>query len=243
MNYTELFNTIKSYCENDFAASSFTASNGTTTVVVPSTEQVDTFIKQAEQRIYNSASPPILKANVIGRLDQGDKYLNLPKDFLAVYSLAVLTNPTAGEDSPQEFLLNKDVSFIRQSYPDPNSEGVPQYYAIFGPNTGPNVPPPNTTYTLVVGPTPDDSYQVELHYFRYPESIVTAGTSWLGNNFDTVLLYGALMEAIVFMKGEQDLVTFYKTRYDEALMMYRQLTDGKERQDSYRSGQPRVPVA
>ena len=243
MNYTELFNTIKSYCENDFAASSFTASNGTATVVVPSTEQVNTFIKQAEQRIYNSGSPPILRHNVYGRLDQGDKYLNLPEDFLAVYSLAVLTDPTAGEDSPQEFLLNKDVSFIRQAYPDPSYEGVPLYYALFGPNTGFNVPKPNTTYTMIVSPTPDDNYQVELHYFRYPESIVAAGTSWLGNNFDTVLLYGALMEAIVFMKGEQDLVTFYKARYDEALMLYKQLTDGKERQDSYRSGQPRMPTA
>lgn len=242
MNYTELFNTIKSYCENDFAASSFTASGGGA-VVVPSSEQVNTFIRQAEQRIYNSGSPPILKHNVYGDLSQGNKYLNLPGDFLAVYSLAVLTDTTAGEDSPQEFLLNKDVSFIRQAYPDPTYEGVPLYYALFGPNVGPNVPLPTTAYTMIVAPTPDENYRVELHYFRYPESIVTAGTSWLGNNFDTVLLYGALMEAIVFMKGEQDLVTFYKARYDEALMMYRQLTDGKERQDSYRSGQPRVPTA
>jgi hypothetical protein len=242
MNYTELFNTIKSYCENDFAASSFTASGGGA-VVVPSTEQVNTFIKQAEQRIYNSGSPPILKHNVYGDLSQGNKYLNLPSDFLAAYSLAVLTDVAAGEDSPQEFLLNKDVSFIRQAYPDPTYEGVPLYYALFGPNVGPNVPLPTTAYTMIVAPTPDENYRVELHYFRYPESIVTAGTSWLGNNFDTVLLYGALMEAIVFMKGEQDLTTFYKTRYDEALMLYRQLTDGKERQDSYRSGQPRVPTA
>lgn len=243
MNYTELFNTIKSYCENDFAASSFTAADGTSTVVIPSTEQVDTFIKQAEQRIYNASTPPIVKHNVYGRLDQGDKYLNLPEDFLSVYSLAVLTDTAAGEDSPQEYLLNKDVSFIRQSYPVPTETGVPRYYALFGPNAGPNVPTPNKTYTIIVGPTPDDSYQVELHYFRYPESIVTAGSSWLGDNFDTVLLYGALMEAIVFMKGEQDVVTYYKARYDEALMLYKQLTDGKERQDSYRSGQPRVPVA
>ena len=242
MNYTELFNTIKSYCENDFAASSFTASSGGA-VVVPSTEQVNTFIKQAEQRIYNSGGPPILRHNVYGELSQGNKYLNLPEDFLAVFSLAVLTDTTAGEDSPQEFLLNKDVSFLRQSYPDPSYQGVPLYYALFGPNTGPNVPLPNTAYTLIVSPTPDTNYQVELHYFRYPESIVTAGTSWLSNNFDTVLLYGALMEAIVFMKGEQDLVTFYKARYDEALMMYKQLTDGKERQDSYRSGQLRMPAA
>jgi hypothetical protein len=243
MDYTELFNTIKSYCENDFAAAVFTSEDNATPVVIPSAEQVNTFIKQAEQRIYNVSTPPIVKHNVYGRLDQGNKYLNLPEDFLSVFSLAVLTDTTAGEDSPQEYLLNKDVSFIRQSYPVPTEAGVPRYYALFGPNSGSNVPDPNVTYTLIVGPTPDDNYQVELHYFRYPESIVTAGTSWLGNNFDTVLLYGALLEAIVYMKGEQDIVTYYKNRYDEAVMMYRQLTDGKERRDAYRSGQLRVPPA
>lgn len=243
MDYTELFNTIKSYCENDFAAAVFTGKDDETPAIIPSSEQVNTFIKQAEQRIYNVSSPPTVKHNVYGRLDQNNKYLNLPEDFLAVYSLAVLTDVNAGLDSAQEFLLNKDVSFIRASYPDPTVTGLPRYYALFGPNTGFNVPQPNTTYTLIVGPTPDDNYQVELHYFRYPESIVTAGTSWLGNNFDTVLLYGSLMEAIVYMKGEQDVVTYYKARYDEALMLYKQLTDGKERRDSYRSGQPRVPVA
>ena len=241
MNYTELFNTIKSYCENDFAASSFTASNGTATVV-PSTEQVNVFIKQAEQRIYNSGSPPILRHNVYGELSQGNKYLNLPEDFLAVYSLAVLTDVTAGEDSPQEFLLNKDVSFLRQAYPDPSYQGVPLYYALFGPNSGPNVPLPNTTYTLIVSPAPDVNYQVELHYFRYPETIVTTGTSWLGNNFDTVLLYGALMEAIVFMKGEQDMVNLYQQMYMQSMTLLKQLSDGKLRQDTYRSGQVKVKV-
>lgn len=243
MNYTELFNTIKSYCENDFATSAFTATDDITLVTIPSSEQVDIFIKQAEQRIYNTGQLPMLRKNQYGNLISGNKYLNLPPEFLAVYSLAVLTDPLLGENSPQEFLINKDTSFIRQAYPDPTSTGVPLYYAIFGPNTGPNIMNPPLDFTLIVGPTPDDSYQVELHYFAYPESIVTAGNSWLGNHFDSVLLYGALLEAITFMKGEQDVIALYKGRYDEAMALYRQLTDGKERSDAYRSGMPRVPVA
>ena len=243
MNYTTLFNTIKSYCENDFATSAFTATDDITLVTIPSSEQVDIFIKQTEQRIYNSGPLPALRKNQYGFLITGNKYLNLPPDFLSVYSLAVLTNTTLGEDSPQEYLLNKDPSFIRQCYPDPTATGVPLYYALFGPNTGPNVPNPPLDYTLLVGPTPDSSYQVELHYYAYPESIVDAGNSWLGEHFDSVLLYGCLLEAIVFMKGEQDLIAVYKGRYDEAMALYRQLTDGKERTDAYRSGLPRVPVA
>lgn len=242
MNYTELFNTIKSYCENDFASSAFTASNDVSTVVIPSSEQVDTFIKQAEQRIYNFVQPPALRKNVYGQLDTGFKYLNLPEDFLSVYSVAVLTDTASGTDSPQKFLLNKDVNFIREAYPNPTSTGLPEYYALFGNNVGPNVPQPFNEYTLIIGPTPDDDYLVELHYFHYPESIVTAGTSWLGDNFDSVLLYGALMEAITFMKGEQDMIALYKSRFDEAMLLYKQLGDGKERQDAYRSGQVRVLV-
>lgn len=243
MDYSTLFATIKSYCENDFATSAFTGTNDVTITTIPSSEQIDIFIKQAEQRIYNVAQPPALRRNMYGFLVGGNKYLNLPSDFLAVFSLAVLTDTTAGENSPQEFLLNKDVSFIRQAYPDPTVTGLPQYYALFGPNVGPNVPQPFNDFTLIVGPTPDESYQVELHYYYYPESIVTSGTTWLGDNFDSVLLYGCLMEAITFMKGEQDVVALYKGRYDEALMLYKQMADGKERQDAYRSGQVRVPVS
>lgn len=242
MNYTELFNTIKSYCENDFADSAFTSSTGGVTVVV-SKEQVDTFIRQAEQRIYNSVQPPALRKNVYGSLNTGTKYLNLPEDFLAVYSLAVLTDNTATVlESPQEFLINKDVSFIRQSYPTPNDAGLPKYYALFGFTVGSNVPLPAKDYSLIVGPTPDADYRVELHYYHYPQSIVDVGSSWLGDNFDSVLLYGSLMEAIVFMKGEPDIMTMYKARYDEAMSLYKQMGDGKERQDAYRSGQVRVPV-
>lgn len=242
MNYTELFNTIKSYCENDFADSTFTGPTGSVAVIV-SSEQVDMFIRQAEQRIYNAVQPPALRKNVYGQLSSGEKYLNLPDDFLAVYSLAVLTDTTAARiDSPQEFLLNKDVSFIRQAYPTPTDTGLPQYYALFGMTVGDNVPTPYKQYSLIVGPTPDADYDVELHYYHYPQSIVDAGSSWLGDNFDSVLLYGALLEAIVFMKGETDIATMYKMKYDEAMTLYKQMGDGKERQDAYRSGQVRVPV-
>lgn len=242
MNYTTLFNTIKSYCENDFAASAYTASNNTTPVVVPSNEQINTFIKQAEQRIYNAGNAPVIRANEYGQLSVDNKYLNLPFDFLYVYSLAVLTDVGSGLDSPQEFLLNKDVSFLRQAYPDPTETGLPQYYAIFGTVSGSNELPPNKQLSLMVAPTPDQAYTVELHYMRYPDSIVDAGSSWLGDNFDSVLLYGALLEAITFMKGETDLIALYDKRYTEAMDLYKQLVDGKERRDAYRSGMPRIPV-
>jgi len=242
MNYTELFNTVKSYCENDFADSAFTNSTGGVTVVV-SSEQVDTFIRQAEQRIYNSVQPPALHKNMYGEMSAGEKYLNLPADFLAVYSLAVLTDPTVDVlDSPQEFLLNKDVSFIREAFPTPTDTGLPKYYALFGMTVGGNVPVPYKQYSLILGPMPDLAYKVELHYYHYPQSIVDAGSSWLGDNFDSVLLYGSLLEAIVFMKGEADVIAAYKARYDEAMSLYKQMGDGKERQDAYRSGQVRVPV-
>lgn len=242
MNYTELFNTIKSYCENDFAASAFTATNDVNQVVVPSSEQINTFIRQAEQRIYNSGGAPVARANQYGQLVTGIKYLDLPSDFLDVFSLAVLTDVNAGLDSPQEFLLNKDVSFIRASYPDPAATGLPRYYAIFGAVTGYNQLTPNKELSLIIAPTPDEDYRVELHYMRYPDSIVDVGSSWLGDNFDSVLLYGSLLEAITFMKGEADMVGLYDKRYAEALMLYRQLVDGKQRRDAYRSGLPRVPV-
>ena len=212
MNYATLTTLVQQYCES--TETSFVAN-------------IPTFVGLAEERIYNSVQIPAIRRNQVGTLTTNNKYLTLPGDWLATFSLTVI-DPTT---NAQEFLLDKDVNFIRQSFPDPDDTGIPKYYAIFDDNT------------LILGPTPNAAYQVEMHYYYYPQSIVTAGTSWLGNNFDTVLLYGALMEAIVFMKGEQDLVMFYKARYDEALMMYKQLTDGKERQDSYRSGQLRVPAA
>jgi hypothetical protein len=210
MTYAELVNEIQSYTENTFQ-----------------TVDIDTFITQAEQRIYNSVQLPALRKNVTGSLTLGNKYLAMPSDWLSTFSLAVIN-----ADNEYLYLLNKDVNFIRQSFPDTDSDfyGEPEYYAVFDNNT------------FIVGPTPDVSYNAELHYFYYPESITTAGTSWIGDNFSSVLLYGSLLEAYTYMKGEQDVMAEYQKRYDEAMQLLIQLGDGKNRQDAYRSGQVRVPV-
>jgi hypothetical protein len=210
MNYAQLVNEIQSYTENTFQ-----------------TVDIDTFITQAEQRIYNSVQLPALRKNVTGSLTAGNKYLAMPSDWLSTFSLAVIN-----ANNEYLYLLNKDVNFIRQSFPDTDSDyyGEPQYYAVFDNNT------------FIVGPTPDASYNAELHYFYYPESITTAGTSWVGNNFSSVLLYGSLLEAYTYMKGEQDVMAEYQKRYDDAMQLLIQLGDGKNRQDAYRSGQVRVPV-
>ena len=238
MNYGQLFETIKGYTENDFPNTQYgdpTAANLTFT----SKEQVDTFIRQAEQRIYNSVQFPSIRKNVTGTITAGNKYLSGPGDFLAVYSMAVIDNIT-GE---YEYLLNKDVNFIRASYPSPNTVGKPYYYALFGPTTTSDTPPVITNeLSFMLGPTPDANYGVELHYYYYPESIVTAGTTWLGDNFDSVLLYGSLLEAYTYMKGEPDVIAGYQKRYDEAMLLAKRLGDGMERTDAYRTGQIRVPV-
>ena len=212
MNYTELVSEIQNYTENEFT-----------------TEVVNTFITQAEQRIYNSVQLPALRKNVTGMTTAGNKYLAMPADWLATFSLAVINS-----NNEYLYLLNKDVNFIRQSYPDTDSEfyGEPAYYAVFD-----NV-------SFIMGPTPDDSYDVELHYFYYPESITTtvSGTTWLGNNFSSTLLYGSLLEAYTYMKGEADVMAQYQKRYDDAMVLLKQLGDGKDRQDAYRSGQVRYPV-
>jgi hypothetical protein len=228
MNYTDLSKLIQAYTENEFPQ---------TVSSVTSTEQIDAFIQQAEQRVYNSVQFPSLRKNVTGATSASNKYLSAPSDFLAVYSLAV-------EDSGSyEYLLNKDVNFIRAAYPSPTDTGVPKYYALFGPTTTNAVPPVITNeLSFILGPTPDDAYTVELHYYYYPESIVTASTTWLGDNFDSVLLYGALMEAATFMKSDPDTIANYQKRYDDALMMAKRLGDGMERTDAYRSGQVRYPV-
>jgi len=235
MTYTELSAAIQSYMENTFPET-YLYDNST----VSSQTQINTFIEQAEQRIYNTAQPPALRKNVNGSLTSGNKYLNLPPDFLAVYSISVYTDPVLLLESPQEFLLNKDVNFIRQAYPTPTDTGVPKYYALFGMVAGVNVPTPYKNFTMIVGPTPDNDYLVELHYFHYPVSIVQSQTSWLGDNFDSLLLYGCLLEAITFVKGEPDIVAMYQARYNEALNLYTMLCNGKERTDAYRTGQARV---
>ena len=232
MNYTELKATIKSYAENDFPA---TTGIGDLT----SDEQIATFVNQAEIRIYNTVQFPSLRKNVTGFTTLGNKYLSCPLDFLAVYSMAVIS----GDE--YTYLLNKDVNFIREAYPSTAAadRGLPRYYSLFGPattNTNPAVITDELTFLL--GPTPDAMYSVELHYYYYPESIVTAGTSWLGDNFDTVLLYGSLMEAYTFMKGETDILANYTMRYQEALAQAKRLGDGMERGDAYRDGQVKYPV-
>jgi hypothetical protein len=225
MNYTQLTAAICDYTQNfdqDFI------------------DNIPVFVTQAEQRIYNTVQFPSLRKNVTGVTTTNNKYLSAPSDFLAVYSLAVIDGTGA-----YEYLLNKDVNFIRQAYPTPTSTGIPKYYALFGPSTTNDASPIITNeLSLILGPTPDAVYSVELHYYYYPESISVAasGQTWLGDNFDSVLLYGALVEAITFMKGEADMIQLYNTKYTEALGLAKRLGDGMERQDAYRSGQYRQAV-
>ena len=237
MTYTELVAAIQSYTENQFPAT--TLADGST---VSSTTQINNLIEQAEQRIYNSVQFPSIRKNQYSLITANNKYVSLPTDFLAVYSLALVTGVTSGnlDTGTYEYLLNKDANFIRQAYPTPNSTGEPKYYALFGPTIVSSAI--TNELSIILGPTPDAAYYVELHYFYYPESITTAGTSWLGDNFDSVLLYGSLVEAYTYMKGEADLITLYNTKYNEALALAKRLGDGMERQDAYRSGQVRIAV-
>jgi hypothetical protein len=218
MNYTQLSNAIQAYTENtetDFVAN------------------IPVFVTQAEERIFNSVQFPSLRSNVTGVTTPNNKYLQCPTDFLAVYSLAIIN--ASGE---YEYLLNKDVNFIRQAYPQPTDTGIPRYYALFGPRSD-NA----AELTFILGPTPDAGYSAELHYFFYPPSItVSPYTSWLGDNFDTVLLYGSLVEAYLYMKGEADLMAMYNQKYLEALTLAKRLGDGLERGDAYRDGQTKIKV-
>jgi hypothetical protein len=232
MNYSELVTAICTYTENNFPST--TLADGTTTVT--SAQQINRLIEQAEQRIYNTIQFPSLRKNVTGSVTTSNKYLSCPDDFLSSYSLAVV-DPTTGAYT---YLLNKDVNFIREAYPTPTDTGAPKYYALFGPTVTSSTI--SNELSLIVGPTPDASYSVELHYYYYPASI-TSGTSttttWLGDNFDTVLLYGSLVEAYTYMKGETDLIALYDNKYKEALALAKRLGDGLERSDAYRSGQYR----
>ena len=303
MNYVQLYQAIQDYSEN---TESLFVSN------------IPTFVKQAEERIYNSVQIPALRKNVTGALTASNKYLSCPDDYLSTYSMAVIDT-----DTSYKYLLNKDVNFIREAYPTPTSTGLPKYYALFGSQYS-NA----NELSFLVGPTPDSGYSVELHYFYYPISIVqsaisgfnaptggssystgvypnvtltggqgtgatatitvaggvvsavaltnggnfyavgdslttassniggtgagfsvtvaavnnTTGTSWLGDNYDPVLLYGSMREAMLFMKGEQDLVKYYEDKYTEALMQLNRLGTGLERGDAYRDGQAKIPV-
>lgn len=196
------------------------------------TTQINTFIQQAEERIYNTVQIPSLRKNVTGNCTASNKYLACPNDYLSTYSLAVINT-----DGTYEYLLNKDVNFIRQAYPDPNSTGLPRYYALFGSRLN----DPNEL-TFILGPTPNANYGAELHYFYYPESIVTAGTSWLGDNYPPALLYGSLVEAYTYMKGEVDMLNAYNAKYNEALQQLNRLGTGLERGDAYRDGQAKIKV-
>ena len=220
MNYAALVDAIQSYTQNyesDFVAN------------------IPTFVTQAETRIYNTVQIPALRKNVTGVTTDGNKYLSCPSDFLSVFSMAVIDGI-----GNYEYLLNKDVNFMRASYPNPNTEGLPKYYALFGPTVTNNTITDELSFILA--PTPDAAYSVELHYYYYPESIVDAGTSWLGDNYDPVLLYGSLVEAYIFMKGEADMMTAYEKKYQDALMQLNRLGTGLERGDAYRDGQAKIKV-
>jgi hypothetical protein len=220
VNYTQLVAEIQAYTQNyesDFVAN------------------IPTFVEQAETRVYNTVQIPALRKNVTGVTTDGNKYLSCPSDFLSVFSMAVID----GDDN-YEYLLNKDVNFIRAAYPNPNDEGLPRYYALFGPTVTNNTITDELSFIL--GPTPDAAYNVELHYYYYPESITVAadGRTWLGDNYDPVLLYGSLVEAYTFMKGEADMMALYEKKYQDALMQLNRLGTGLERGDAYRDGQARI---
>jgi hypothetical protein len=223
MTYTELVTAIQQTAENSFDYST-------------NPEIINRFIQQTEQRIYNTVQISNLRKNVTGNLTGGNAYLSCPTDFLSVYSLAIYTSTA----TPVEYtyLLNKDVDFIREAYD--STTGKPKHYAIFGPQSGPTGNP--LYLTFIVGPTPDTGYTAELHYYYYPESIVTAGTTWLGQNFDSALLNGALVEAIRYMKGEADMIQLYSTLYISAITLLKNLADGKQRADTHRDGQIRTQV-
>jgi hypothetical protein len=216
MNYVELKENIARICENEFTE-----------------EEYALFTEQAEQRIYSTVQLANLRKNVTGLLTLGNQYLQAPDDFLSPYSIAVID-----AEGSYTFLLNKDVNFIRQAYPKASVTGLPKHYAIFGPRSN-----DANELSFIVGPTPNAAYSVELHYYYYPESIVTAGDTWLGENFDSALLNGALIEAIRYMKGEPDMVKLYQDLYIQSIALLKNLGDGKQRGDAYRDGQVRLKVS
>ena len=193
---------------------------------------IPTFVQNTETLVNNSVQLPAFRTNVTGVTTANLPYVALPPDFLSVFALSVFTTTTVNEvpQTTQTYLYQKDVEYIREAYPFPGVSGTPQYYGIFD----------NTSFIL--GPTPDAQYSVEMHYYAYPQSIVTAGTSWLGTNFSNVLLWGSLVEAYIYMKGEADLIQAYQQKFQEAMGLLKQLGDGKDRQDTYRVTQVRDKV-
>jgi hypothetical protein len=222
VTYTELVDAIKAYTQNyedDFVAN------------------IPTFVTQTETRVYNTVQIPALRKNVTGVTSSSNKYLSCPPDFLSVFSIAVIDGV-----GNYEYLLNKDVNFLRAAYPNPSDEGIPKYYALFGPTVASNIITDELSFILA--PTPNDVYNVELHYYYYPESITVAADerTWLGDNYDPVLLYGSLVEAYIFMKGEADMMAVYEKKYQDALMQLNRLGTGLERGDAYRDGQAKIKV-
>lgn len=215
MDYAALKTACEDYTENTFSATDFA-----------------TMTKLAEQRIYNAVQLPALRKNVTGTLTAGNQYLAAPTDFLSVFSLAVVDG-----SGNYEYLLNKDVNFIRSAFPNPSTQGTPKYYALFGPDS---VTP--TEQTFILGPTPSAALTTELNYFGYPESIVTANNTWLSDNFDSVLFNAVMVETARFMKQETDIVAEYDKQFMQSLALLKNLGDGKNRQDAYRSGQFRLQV-
>ena len=219
MTYTELVASIQNYAENSFDYST-----------TPSI--INRFIEQAEQLIYNSVQLPSLRKNVTGVTSPANRFLACPDDWLSTYSIAVVDATGA-----YTYLLNKDASYMQEAYSNPSDTGLPLYYALYGPQTS-----QPTELTFLLAPTPDAVYTMVLNYFFYPQSIVTAGNTWLGDNFDTALLNYCLMEAITYMKGEQDLVALYKSRAESAMVLLKQLGDAKEKGDSFRDTPPKYKV-
>ena len=237
MTYTELFTAVKNYLQNDFPSNTWTNVAGTGVITSGGTNQINTFITQAEERIYNSVQIPPLRKNVTGVTTTSNKYLSCPTDFMSVFSMAVIDG-----DGNYEFLLNKDVNYIRAAYPNPSDTGLPQYYALFGPTVVSSTITDELSFIL--GPTPDAAYNVELHYYAYPESITVAadGRTWLGDNYSPVLLYGTMVEAYIFLKGEQDMMAAYEKKFMDAIAQLNRLGTGLERGDAYRDGQAKIKV-
>ena len=237
MTYNELFIAVKNYLQNDFPTNTWTDVAGTGVTSSDGTDQINLFITQAEERIYNTVQIPALRKNVTGVTTGGNKYLSCPTDFLSVFSMAVIDG-----SGNYEYLLNKDVNFLRASYPNPSTSGIPKYYALFGPTVVSNTITDELSFILA--PTPDAIYNVELHYYYYPESITVAadGRTWLGDSYSPVLLYGTLIEAYIFLKGEQDLIAVYEKKYQDALGQLNRLGTGLERGDAYRDGQAKIKV-